>query len=164
MASSSTKVGRFAVTSLPSTLAKEHLLSLPDPERMRCSNKPFPPSRATLTCTQAALSLRRSSNRKLLFLSTWREMYIDCDYEFNRYRGLTPDQALVDSLLAQLAAKLDAYEVILGKQTYLAGNVRFPPFSTFIYKPPFSINSNSPLRTCSTYPMVLCWLMPGATS
>ncbi|KAJ7157544.1 glutathione S-transferase [Mycena crocata] len=34
----------------------------------------------------------------------------------------TPDKALFDTLIAGLSAKLDAYEVILGKQKYLGGN------------------------------------------
>ncbi|KAJ7111837.1 glutathione S-transferase [Mycena epipterygia] len=36
--------------------------------------------------------------------------------------GGTSDKAVFDALVAQLSAKLDAYEVILGKQKYLAGN------------------------------------------
>jgi hypothetical protein len=43
---------------------------------------------------------------------------------------LTPDQALLDAGLADLSAKLDVYEVILGKHKFLAGDVRivsFPP-------------------------------------
>ncbi|KAJ6611035.1 glutathione S-transferase [Mycena sp. CBHHK59/15] len=36
--------------------------------------------------------------------------------------GLDVDQAALDKHVADLSAKLDAYEVILGKQKYLAGN------------------------------------------
>lgn len=39
------------------------------------------------------------------------------------FRGQPADKAVFDSLIANLSAKLDAYEVILGKQKYLAGNV-----------------------------------------
>lgn len=39
-------------------------------------------------------------------------------------RGGTPDEAKVAELTKTLEAKLQAYEVILGKQKYLAGNVR----------------------------------------
>ncbi|KAJ7827059.1 glutathione S-transferase [Mycena leptocephala] len=38
------------------------------------------------------------------------------------FRGQPADKAVFDSLIANLSAKLDAYEVILGKQKYLAGN------------------------------------------
>ncbi|KAJ7198281.1 glutathione S-transferase [Mycena pura] len=41
---------------------------------------------------------------------------------FKPMRGLTTDQARFDALVEQLSAKLDGYEVILGKQKYLAGN------------------------------------------
>ncbi|KAG6812672.1 hypothetical protein H0H92_001430 [Tricholoma furcatifolium] len=41
---------------------------------------------------------------------------------FKSYRGLTPDQALFDDLIAQLAQKLEVYEKILSKQKYIAGN------------------------------------------
>ena len=40
--------------------------------------------------------------------------------------GQATDEKLVEELSAQLEKKLDAYEVILGKQKYLAGNVRSP--------------------------------------
>ncbi|KAJ6565740.1 glutathione S-transferase [Mycena sp. CBHHK59/15] len=36
--------------------------------------------------------------------------------------GLDVDQAALDKHIAELSAKLDVYEVILGKQKYLAGN------------------------------------------
>jgi hypothetical protein len=35
-----------------------------------------------------------------------------------------PDKAVVDKNMATLTSKLDAYDVILGKQKYLAGDVR----------------------------------------
>ncbi|KAF9001534.1 hypothetical protein BDQ17DRAFT_1358379 [Cyathus striatus] len=38
--------------------------------------------------------------------------------------GLEPDQAAVERHLSALDAKLDVYEQILGRQKYLAGNVR----------------------------------------
>jgi glutathione S-transferase len=38
--------------------------------------------------------------------------------------GGTPDKDVYDALLKSLSAKLDAYEIILGKQKYLAGDVR----------------------------------------
>ncbi|KAF8179590.1 glutathione S-transferase [Mycena galopus ATCC 62051] len=41
---------------------------------------------------------------------------------FKPMRGLTPDKAVFDTLIATLSAKLDGYEAILGKQKYLAGN------------------------------------------
>lgn len=41
----------------------------------------------------------------------------------NSYLGLTPDRAVFDKLISQLSSKLDSYDVILGKQKYLAGNV-----------------------------------------
>lgn len=39
------------------------------------------------------------------------------------FRGLTPDQAIVDEHMAALASKLDGYEAVLSKQKYLAGDV-----------------------------------------
>ncbi|KAJ7097148.1 thioredoxin-like protein [Mycena belliarum] len=42
---------------------------------------------------------------------------------FKPMRGMTPDKAAFDALITGLSAKLDAYEVILGKQKYLAGDV-----------------------------------------
>ncbi|KAI9573209.1 glutathione S-transferase [Boletus coccyginus] len=41
---------------------------------------------------------------------------------FKTYSGGQTDQAKVDELLKNLEAKLDAYDVILGKQRYLAGD------------------------------------------
>ncbi|KAF8494034.1 glutathione S-transferase [Gautieria morchelliformis] len=41
---------------------------------------------------------------------------------FKPYLNLTPDQAAFDALIAKLDAKLQAYDAILGKQKYLAGN------------------------------------------
>ncbi|KAH7883395.1 glutathione S-transferase [Phlebopus sp. FC_14] len=41
---------------------------------------------------------------------------------FKRFRGLEADETKVAALLTLLNAKLDAYDVILGKQEYLAGN------------------------------------------
>jgi len=41
---------------------------------------------------------------------------------FKPMRGQASDKAVFDALIAGLSAKLDAYEVILGKQKYLAGN------------------------------------------
>ena len=42
--------------------------------------------------------------------------------EVIRLRGLTPDKATFDGLIAQLEPKLDVYEQILSKQKYLAGD------------------------------------------
>jgi hypothetical protein len=42
---------------------------------------------------------------------------------FDRHRGLEPNEARVSELLNKLSTKLDTYEVILGKQAYLAGGV-----------------------------------------
>ncbi|KAG2142274.1 glutathione S-transferase [Suillus bovinus] len=41
---------------------------------------------------------------------------------FKPRRGLQPDEARVSELLATLQSKMDAYEVILSKQKYLAGD------------------------------------------
>jgi hypothetical protein len=43
-----------------------------------------------------------------------------------RRRGLQPDQAVVDKEIAAIDKKLEAYDVILAKQRYLAGDVRTP--------------------------------------
>ena len=41
----------------------------------------------------------------------------------DRFRGQTPDMAMYNDMIKQLDAKLDAYNVILGQQKYLAGDV-----------------------------------------
>jgi len=41
---------------------------------------------------------------------------------FKQFRGLAADEERVKELIPQLESKLDAYEVILGKQKYLAGD------------------------------------------
>ncbi|KAG6847142.1 hypothetical protein H0H93_009901 [Arthromyces matolae] len=41
---------------------------------------------------------------------------------FKKYYGETPDLAVFDALIKKLDAKLDAYEKILSKQKYLAGD------------------------------------------
>ncbi|KAL4068711.1 glutathione S-transferase [Scleroderma yunnanense] len=41
---------------------------------------------------------------------------------FKKFRGLEPNEAVVKERLDMLNAKLDAYDVILGKQKYLAGD------------------------------------------
>ncbi|KAG2031204.1 glutathione S-transferase [Suillus americanus] len=41
---------------------------------------------------------------------------------FKPYRGLQPNEERVSELLASLQPKLDAYDLILSKQKYLAGN------------------------------------------
>ena len=46
----------------------------------------------------------------------------------HRNKGLGPaDEGRVQSLTTQLLAKLDAYEAILAKQKYLAGDVSTSP-------------------------------------
>ncbi|KAJ7097157.1 glutathione S-transferase [Mycena belliarum] len=41
---------------------------------------------------------------------------------FKPMLGLTPDKAVFDTLISGLSAKLEVYEIILGKQKYLAGD------------------------------------------
>ncbi|EIW77393.1 glutathione S-transferase [Coniophora puteana RWD-64-598 SS2] len=41
---------------------------------------------------------------------------------FKPMRGLTPDEARAEEHLKTLASKLDAYDVLLGKQKYVGGN------------------------------------------
>ena len=43
----------------------------------------------------------------------------------HRYKGLTPDEKVVSQLADALNAKLVAYETILSRQKYLAGNVSY---------------------------------------
>jgi hypothetical protein len=43
---------------------------------------------------------------------------------FKPFRGQTPDEERVKELIPQLESKLDAYDGILGRQKYLAGDVR----------------------------------------
>jgi len=42
-----------------------------------------------------------------------------------QYIGLTTNEERVKELILQLESKLDGYEAILGRQKYLAGDVRF---------------------------------------
>jgi glutathione S-transferase len=44
-----------------------------------------------------------------------------------RYRGLEPNEAIVAEYLKGFEGKLNAFDVILGKQKFLAGDVRRPP-------------------------------------
>ena len=44
----------------------------------------------------------------------------------SRYRGLEPDQAVLEGHLRELRAKMDVYDKILSKQKYLGGDVRTP--------------------------------------
>jgi glutathione S-transferase len=43
---------------------------------------------------------------------------------FSRYMGKTANEKVIAEHAAKLDAKLDAYEAILSKQKYLAGDVR----------------------------------------
>jgi glutathione S-transferase len=43
---------------------------------------------------------------------------------FPRRQGLKPNEERVSELLGLLQSKMDVYNVILGKQKYLAGDVR----------------------------------------
>ena len=42
---------------------------------------------------------------------------------YSRYRGLEPDQAVLEGHLRELGAKMDVYDKILSKQKYLGGDV-----------------------------------------
>lgn len=70
-------------------------------------------------------------------------------------RGLASDKAVFDTLVEGLSAKLDAYEVILGKQKYLAGNVSSS--ATFCIRSPHRFPRRSRLLICSTSRMEACW-------
>ncbi|KAJ7909751.1 glutathione S-transferase [Mycena leptocephala] len=48
-----------------------------------------------------------------------------------RHHGLPVNQAIVDEGVAELSAKLDVYEVILGKHKFLAGDVKFTLAAVF---------------------------------
>ena len=43
---------------------------------------------------------------------------------FKQFWGAVTDEKRVEELLGQLEGKLDGYEAVLGKQKYLAGDVR----------------------------------------
>jgi glutathione S-transferase len=47
--------------------------------------------------------------------------------------GLKEDQAVIDAKILALDAKLNAYNAILGKTKYLAGDVRCWVFYTLVY-------------------------------
>ncbi|KAF7362978.1 Glutathione S-transferase [Mycena venus] len=72
-------------------------------------------------------------------------------------RGLPIDQALVDESLAELSAKLDVYEVILGKQKYLAGD-DFTIADVFHYAvAPFLAEGGIDIMTSKERPNVARW-------
>jgi hypothetical protein len=48
---------------------------------------------------------------------------------FKKLYGGVPDEKRAEELVGQLEGKLDGYETILGKQKYLAGDVRAFSFS-----------------------------------
>jgi glutathione S-transferase len=48
----------------------------------------------------------------------------------SRRRGLQPDEERVSELLGMLQSKMDAYDLILSKQKYLAGDVHLIYFFT----------------------------------
>lgn len=47
-----------------------------------------------------------------------------------KFYGGETDEKVVEDLLGKLEVKLDGYEIILGKQKYLAGDVRASSYST----------------------------------
>jgi len=51
------------------------------------------------------------------------ELLLSMDIDDRKFLGETPDKAVFDKHIATLSAKLDAYNIILGKQKYLAGEV-----------------------------------------
>ncbi|KAI6141273.1 glutathione S-transferase [Pisolithus tinctorius] len=63
---------------------------------------------------------------------------------FKVHRGLQTDEKVVQERVAMLSAKLDAYDVILGKQKYLAGNtvtladLQHLPYGTLLANSGFS--------------------------
>jgi glutathione S-transferase len=62
-------------------------------------------------------------------------VFLGCVTQFRRVpsrRGLQPNEARVSELLAILNGNMDAYDVILGKQKYLAGDVRFLSLSSIL--------------------------------
>ncbi|KAF7362985.1 Glutathione S-transferase [Mycena venus] len=72
-------------------------------------------------------------------------------------RGLPIDQAAVDEGLTELSAKLDVYEVILGKQKYLAGD-EFTVADVFHYAfAPFLADGGMDIMTSKERPNVSRW-------
>ncbi|KAJ7067533.1 thioredoxin-like protein [Mycena amicta] len=71
---------------------------------------------------------RPSSNRAPRLNAPEAVRYLDAmDYNYsctllNRYQGLTPNKDDFDGYIAKLSAKLDTYDVILGKQKYIGGD------------------------------------------
>ena len=60
---------------------------------------------------------------------------------FKQFWGAETDEKRVEELLGQLEGKLDGYETILGKQKYLAGDVRASSCSNRV-PGPLSIESS----------------------
>ncbi|KAJ7775473.1 glutathione S-transferase [Mycena metata] len=73
-------------------------------------------------------------------------------------RGLTVDQALLDEALAGLAEKLDVYEIILGKQRFIAGD-EFSVVDIFhlSYAPKFAKRGGIDIMTRPERPNVTRW-------
>ena len=68
-----------------------------------------------------SLQRRFSSRKPLRHAFSGNELIMTLD----RYFGSAPDEEAVARHLSNLESKLDAYEVILAKQKYLAGDVSY---------------------------------------
>jgi hypothetical protein len=53
-----------------------------------------------------------------------------------------PDMAVVEKSMVALSSKLDAYDVILGKQKYLAGDVCFCSWGAITYQAKYLATGN----------------------
>ncbi|KAJ6549335.1 glutathione S-transferase [Mycena sp. CBHHK59/15] len=71
--------------------------------------------------------------------------------------GLDVDQAALDKHIADLSAKLDAYEVILGKQKYLAGNEFTLADLMHLTHGPLLVEAGCDLLTSKGPNIARCW-------
>lgn len=77
----------------------------------------------------------------------------------NSNRGIPTNEAVVESYLATLNGKLDAYDAILSKQKYIAGDVRT------VRKRPFVLaNSHVTCRSLPSLTFSTCPTAPSSAS
>ena len=82
----------------------------------------------------------------------------------SKYYNEEPDKAAVEKNIAALSSKLDVYDVILGKQKYLAGNVRARISFTIHFLLLKHCYRKLPLRTAFTLRLERFWRPLASTS
>jgi hypothetical protein len=122
MDTSCTKVGQSLAISRPSTPIKEHLSFLRIQKHMVFTSKPHRSKPSTSIHTRPKPLPKTCLKSEPI--SWFCHVVSHSDTPLHpRLRGLTPDPAVYEAAISTLDKNLDAYNTILGKQKYLAGNV-----------------------------------------